>query len=174
MATIALAMFWSPVSLLERLTSREYPVHNPDDTQGSVFITGCSSGIGRHAALALAKEGYTVFATVRKEVDGMVLSDEWEERTDASPSSDGALHPIVCDVSDASQIQAARETVETWINSTPEGKKRRVLMGIVNNAGVASELELLDHASVESLEYVWNVNLKGPFLVYQKFLPLLR
>jgi NAD(P)-dependent dehydrogenase (short-subunit alcohol dehydrogenase family) len=174
MATIALAMFWSPVSLLERWTSREYLVHSPDDTQGAVFITGCSSGIGRHAALALAKEGYTVFATVRKEVDAMILLDEWDKRTEASPSSDGALHPIACEVTDASQIQAAREKVETWINSTPEGKKRRVLIGIVNNAGVTSELELLDRVSVESLEYVWNVNLKGPFLVYQTFLPLLR
>ena len=33
----------------------------------SVLVTGCSSGIGRAIALHLAQNGYTVFATVRKE-----------------------------------------------------------------------------------------------------------
>ena len=35
----------------------------------SVLITGCSSGIGRTTALYLAHNGFTVFASVRKEKD---------------------------------------------------------------------------------------------------------
>jgi NAD(P)-dependent dehydrogenase (short-subunit alcohol dehydrogenase family) len=35
----------------------------------SVFITGCSSGIGRETAVFLADRGFTVFASVRKEAD---------------------------------------------------------------------------------------------------------
>ncbi|MBB1487735.1 SDR family oxidoreductase [Oceanospirillum sediminis] len=35
----------------------------------SILITGCSSGIGHHAAHALQKRGYRVFATARKEED---------------------------------------------------------------------------------------------------------
>ena len=44
---------------------------NSQSTQAkSVLVTGCSSGIGRAAALRLARSGFTVFATVRREADG--------------------------------------------------------------------------------------------------------
>ena len=37
----------------------------------TVLITGVSSGIGREAALFLAKKGFRVFGTVRKETQGL-------------------------------------------------------------------------------------------------------
>ena len=37
---------------------KEYTVHE----SGGIVVTGASTGIGRHAALALAKEGYVVYA----------------------------------------------------------------------------------------------------------------
>jgi len=42
----------------------------------SVLITGCSSGIGHHAAHALAARGWRVFATCRAEADCARLRDE--------------------------------------------------------------------------------------------------
>ncbi|HYA49437.1 MAG TPA: SDR family NAD(P)-dependent oxidoreductase, partial [Burkholderiales bacterium] len=45
----------------------------PPAEGSAVLITGCSSGIGRAAALALAEGGFTVFATVRKEPDAAAL-----------------------------------------------------------------------------------------------------
>ncbi|MEM1298502.1 MAG: SDR family NAD(P)-dependent oxidoreductase [Pseudomonadota bacterium] len=42
----------------------------------SILITGCSSGIGHHAAHALAKRGWQVFATCRKEDDCARLRGE--------------------------------------------------------------------------------------------------
>ena len=39
----------------------------------SILITGCSSGIGLHAALTLSARGYQVFATARKEQDVVEL-----------------------------------------------------------------------------------------------------
>ncbi len=44
--------------LVERQTFRVHEV-------GAVLVTGCSSGIGRHAALGLSDRGFTVFGTVR-------------------------------------------------------------------------------------------------------------
>jgi len=59
--------------LLDFALRREFPVHN----HGVVVISGCSSGIGKHAAFELAKLGYVVFAGVRKESDGQQLKDEF-------------------------------------------------------------------------------------------------
>ena len=43
-------------------TRKEYTVHE----SGGIVVTGASSGIGRHAALALAKKGFVVYAGCRK------------------------------------------------------------------------------------------------------------
>lgn len=43
---------------------------------GTVLLTGCSSGIGRHAAFYLAAKGFVVLAVVRKEEDVSSLKEE--------------------------------------------------------------------------------------------------
>ena len=49
---------------------KSIPLANTSFAQGeAVLITGCSSGIGRALALYLARHGFIVFATVRKEID---------------------------------------------------------------------------------------------------------
>ena len=42
----------------------------------TILITGCSSGIGLHAALTLSARGYQVFATARKEQDIVMLKEK--------------------------------------------------------------------------------------------------
>jgi NAD(P)-dependent dehydrogenase (short-subunit alcohol dehydrogenase family) len=46
------------------------------DTDRTILITGCSSGIGHHVAHALNDRGWRVFATCRKEADCQRLRDE--------------------------------------------------------------------------------------------------
>ena len=46
------------------------------ETQRTILITGCSSGIGNHLAHALGDRGWRVFATCRKEADCARLRDE--------------------------------------------------------------------------------------------------
>jgi len=161
-----MALYWAPVSVLDLLTSRSFPVHSHDEIEGAIFISGCSSGIGRHAALSLAEQGYHVFATVRKEKDVQSLLKD-----DAS----GRLHPLLCDVSSAEQIVGARDEVVAWLNERRgEESKPRGLLGVVNNAGITSELELVEHMPLQTLRNVFEINVEGPFLVYQTFLPLIR
>lgn len=64
------------------------------DTRKSILITGCSSGIGYHAAHQLRKEGWRVFATCRQEADAARLCDE-------------GLESFVLDYADPESIRAA-------------------------------------------------------------------
>ncbi|MCE8001577.1 SDR family NAD(P)-dependent oxidoreductase [Billgrantia ethanolica] len=56
--------------------SRDTTTIRHDATQRSVLVTGCSSGIGHAAAHALAKRGWRVFATARREEDLTRLRNE--------------------------------------------------------------------------------------------------
>lgn len=145
-----------------QLLSPTFPVHK----SGAVFITGCSSGIGFDAALTLLSEGYDVFATVRKQKDMDVLAAA------APEGSRARLHPIICDVVNRSQLMAAVADVQAWLTAAPIG--RATLVGVVNNAGVASEFMPMEHVAPETLEWVLDVNLRAPITVCQAFLPLLR
>ena len=119
-------------------------------------ITGASTGIGRAAALRLAREGFQVFAGVRRAEDGESLAAE----------AGGALTPVHIDVTDADSIEAAARTVAGAVGE-------RGLAGLVNNAGIANAapLELLP---LDLLRQQLEVNLVGQVAVTQAFLPLLR
>jgi NAD(P)-dependent dehydrogenase (short-subunit alcohol dehydrogenase family) len=104
---------------------------NPKDPNGSfvdgrgVLITGCSSGIGRETAVKLAKHGFTVFATVRKEADADNL------RNLNIPN----LVPICpVDLTNLDHITNAAKTVADELSRS--GKKG--LHALINNAGGGS------------------------------------
>ena len=56
--------------LLLFAVGKEYTVHE----SGGIVVTGASTGIGRHAALALAKKGFVVYAGCRKVHSACVCS----------------------------------------------------------------------------------------------------
>ena len=60
----------------------------------TILITGCSSGIGYDAAHGLAKRGWRVFATCRKQVDCDRLTAE-------------GLENLVLDLTDEASIETA-------------------------------------------------------------------
>lgn len=101
----------------------------PTPAQSAILITGCSTGIGKHAALELAAAGYVVFAGVRKAVDGDALSAEAATRGCAS-----SLVPVIMDVADSASIESAVETVKAALTSRFPGRK---LAALVNNAGIS-------------------------------------
>jgi len=117
----------------------------------TVVITGASTGIGHAAAQRLAREGFRVFAGVRKPQDAERLRAE-------------GLEPLEVDVTDPAAIAAAARRV---------GEDTESLAGLVNNAGVAvaSPFETLD---LDDLRRQLEVNFVGHVAVTQAFLPRLR
>lgn len=125
--------------------------------QPAVVVTGCSTGIGKTCALTLAREGYRVFAGVRRTEDGDALAAE----------AGLALTPLMLDVTAAADIARAAEEVRAAI-----GENGR-LAGLVNNAGIAvyGPLELLP---IDALRRQFEINVIGHVAVTQAFVPLLR
>ncbi|MDE0078362.1 MAG: SDR family oxidoreductase [Caldilineaceae bacterium] len=122
----------------------------------SVMITGASSGIGRACALWLDRAGWQVFATVRKEADGLRL------KSDASPR----LRTIQLDVTDSDQISAAARTLSEQVG-------REGLHGLVNNAGIAAG-GLVEYLDPEELRRVFETNTIAPLSVSRHLIHLLR
>ena len=121
-------------------------------TQRSVLVTGASTGIGRATAILLTRNGFRVFAGVRRAEDG--------ERLAAEASG---IVPLILDVTNAEHIAAAAAHIA----------EAGGLYGLVNNAGIASAAPL-DFVPVADLRYQLEVNVVGQFAVTQAGLPLLR
>lgn len=119
----------------------------------SVLITGASTGIGEQAALDLARNGFHVFAGVRKISDGEKLKSKEPDN----------ITPILLDVTKSEQVKAAFEII----------KRYGPLWAVINNAGivVAGPMEYL---TVQDLREQFEVNVFGLHEVTHIFLPLIR
>lgn len=124
--------------------------------KGAVVITGTSTGVGRATALLLAKQGYRVFAGVRKDKDAESLKQ----------ATSGNLTPIILDVTKPEQIKSATELVSQIVGD--EG-----LVGLVNNAGIAIDGPL-ECIAIDDLRKQFEVDAIGQIAVIQTFLPMLR
>lgn len=118
----------------------------------TILISGTSSGIGRHCAIALAEAGYQVLAGVRRMEDGAELGRH----------ASGRIEPVLLDVTDSASI---RRVVER----AGQGE----LHGLVNNAGV-TQLGPMEFVEVARIRRLFEVNFFGQVAMMQAFLPLLR
>jgi NAD(P)-dependent dehydrogenase (short-subunit alcohol dehydrogenase family) len=119
--------------------------------QRAVLVTGASSGLGRKITERLAASGYFVYAGARKPEDIAAL---------------GAIRNVQgirLDVTIPAEIAAAVETVK---------KGGRGLYGVVNNAGVAIIAPLIE-VEERDLDFLFDVNVYGPYRVTKAFAPLL-
>jgi NAD(P)-dependent dehydrogenase (short-subunit alcohol dehydrogenase family) len=121
----------------------------------AVVITGSSSGIGRACALTLDRNGFRVFAGVRRQADGDALRDT------ASPW----LTPVHVDVTDSESIRAMAERVTGEVGDSG-------LAGLVNNAGSTLPCPV-EFLSLDDFRGQLEVNLVGPLAMTQALLPLL-
>ncbi|MDX2060529.1 MAG: SDR family oxidoreductase [Gemmatimonadales bacterium] len=143
-------MFRTAVALFAVVVS-SLPLAAQSPAGGAVLVTGASSGIGRKITEALAAKGHFVYAGARKPEDLAAL--------DKIPNVRG----IKLDVTSATDIAAAVETVR---------RGSRALTGLVNNAGVAI-LGALIEVEEKDLQFLFDVNVYGPYRVTKAFAPLL-
>ena len=122
----------------------------------SVVVTGTSSGIGWGTASVLIRNGMRVFGSVRKQQDAERLAAEFGS----------AFTPLVFDITDAAAVRAAAQQVRSRFLGG------ETLFGLVNNAGIGVAGPLM-HQPIDEFRYQIEVNLIGPLIVTQAFLPLL-
>jgi NAD(P)-dependent dehydrogenase (short-subunit alcohol dehydrogenase family) len=116
-----------------------------------VLVTGAASGIGRSAALLLARKGFGVYATDMSESELNNLSGE-----------DGivALKLDITNDNDVAQVL-------TFIEKQGTG-----LFGLVNNAGIFSPGPLME-LPIERLMQQYSVNVFGTHRITKALFPLL-
>jgi NAD(P)-dependent dehydrogenase (short-subunit alcohol dehydrogenase family) len=115
----------------------------------NVLITGAAKHIGREIALAMAAAGWNVaftYLSSRREAEALV-------RKIRSHRVEG--HALRCDVRNERSVQKAVTQV------TSELGKIDLL---VNNAGLYETMEW-DRLSIEQWDEMFNINVRGPFLV---------
>ncbi|MGZ6616817.1 MAG: SDR family NAD(P)-dependent oxidoreductase [Solirubrobacteraceae bacterium] len=83
-------------------------VENRGSDRGFVVVTGTSTGIGAATARRLANKGFHVFAGVRREADAEA----------ARSVANGAVTPLMIDITDPAMIDAAAKTVVAPLAST--------------------------------------------------------
>lgn len=120
------------------------------------LVTGASKGIGRSIALNLDRQGWTVFAGVRRPEDGDALCKDGSNR----------LQPLILDITKADQIAQAAKTIAQAVGEAG-------LDALVNNAGIALAAPL-EFIPIPVFREQIEVNLTGHLAVTQAMLPFVR
>ena len=127
----------------------------------AALVTGSASGIGRAAALRLARAGYDVAINYSR-------SEDAARQTLAELESLGGRHlALRADVSDDAAVAALTAEV---------GRAFGRLDALVNNAGMTSQTppDDLDGVDLAEWDRVFAVNVRGLFQVTRACAPLLR
>jgi NAD(P)-dependent dehydrogenase (short-subunit alcohol dehydrogenase family) len=122
------------------------------------LITGAGSGIGKAAALLLAKEGAKIAALGRTE-------DELQETVTQIKEAGGEAIPVGADISHPDEMQqAVQKIVNQW------GRIDIVFA----NAGINGVWAPLEELEPDEWDKTINVNLKGTFLTVKYAVPYLK
>jgi NAD(P)-dependent dehydrogenase (short-subunit alcohol dehydrogenase family) len=124
----------------------------------TALITGAGSGIGKAAAIMMAKEGARIGALSR-------TKDEIQETVDEIKRMGGKAIPIEADISSAKDMETAtRELVKTFGS----------LDIVFANAGINGVWAPLEDLTPEDWDKTLGINLKGTFLTVKYAVPYLK
>jgi len=122
------------------------------------LITGAGTGVGKAAALALAKEGYALVLTGRRK-------EPLEEVAAAAQALGAKTLVVQADVGDPAQVKMLfAKTKETF------GR----LDLLFNNAGMGAPAVPMEQLSFEQWKAVVDVNLTGSFLCAQEAMRMMK
>ena len=121
------------------------------------IVTGANSGIGRSTAITLAKNDYTVFATMRSLERGEKLREIAQELN-------LAIKAVELDVSDTDSVN---QGINEILNQTDQ------IDVLINNAGVGSNA-VIEDVDIESDKSVLETNFWGVVRCIQAVLPTMR
>jgi len=122
------------------------------------LITGGSSGIGRAAAVAMAREGAKIALTARR-------ARRCQEAVDEIEGMGGEALALPGNVADAEHVEAlVAATVERW------GR----LDIVVPNAGINGVFAPIEDITPEEWDQTQHINVRGTFLTVKYAIPHLR
>lgn len=127
------------------------------------LITGGSRGLGRNAALALARQGVDIILTYRSgqtEAESVVADIEAQGRRAVA---------LQLDVGEAATFAAFASTVRETLQ---KHWKRDRFDFLVNNAGMGATASFATTSEAD-FDALMKVHLKGPFFLTQALLPML-
>lgn len=124
----------------------------------AVLVTGGSSGIGRAAAVAFAKEGANVLIAD-------VNADGGSETVRLIEQDGGDASYITADVRNPDEVKTMMDAIV---------ERYGQLDIAINNAGIGGELAAIQNQTLESFEQVMDINVKGVWLCMQHEIPLMQ
>jgi len=121
------------------------------------FVTGGGTGIGKSAAIALAKEGAKVMVMGRR-------PDPLQETVKEIEAAGGTARYFAGDVTEQADLEQIRDIIDReW------GR----LDIMVNNAGSGMRKAFMD-TTLDELDYLYKIDLRSVFAVTQVMLPLMQ
>jgi len=121
----------------------------------TVLVTGASQGVGKNAAISLAKSGFQVIATARNK----------DKLAETVSEGEGQIAAIVSDVTDIASVDALFAEIK---------KKHGRLDVLFNNAGNMLPSINFGDMEFEDFKRVIDVNLNGAFLVANRAYRMMR
>jgi NAD(P)-dependent dehydrogenase (short-subunit alcohol dehydrogenase family) len=136
----------------------------------TIVITGCSSGFGRSTAFELARQGWLVLATVRKEADSQSLLQEAELQHCRQN-----IVPLLCDITQHEQVTSLAQEIEVLLRAEQSTEQEYLprLDALLNNAGTAyaGPIELV---SLDDIRSQFEINVIAHIDVTKVLLPFLK
>ncbi|KAF8743879.1 hypothetical protein HU200_013522 [Digitaria exilis] len=126
-------------------------------------VTGATSGLGRAAAAALAREGYHVVL-----VSSLLSSVKQTVQEIRRQQPDARLEPFQLDLASYKSIKKFGTSLEQWIQQTSSEPSIQLL---INNAGILAKSH---RVTEDGLDEMIQTNYIGPFILTSILLPLLK